>query len=62
MCNQNTKKQEVRRGATVNRNRNSFVSELEGGKKKAPHSHLGVQVDVCYIPLGMLAAPMVKLV
>lgn len=39
MCNYHTEKQEatsgVRKGAMVNRNRSSFISKLEGGKRKS---------------------------
>lgn len=50
MCNYHTEKQGttsgVRKGATVNRNRSSFITKLEGGKKKVQHSPLGVQINL----------------
>lgn len=50
-----------RKGATVNRNRSSFIYKLEGGKRKVQHLHLGVQISIYYFPSKMLVAPIMRL-
>lgn len=46
----------------VNRNRNSFIYKMKGGKRKNTTSHLGVQISIYSIPLKMLVAPVVRLI
>lgn len=45
----------------MNGNRSSFILKLEGGKRKAHHLHLGVQISIYYFPFKMLAAPNMRM-